>query len=194
MSPKLEELTLEHKDLIAIQHRQLSFQHFFKLKVLTLSNLQNRSQLFLIGFLKTLHYVETIVVESGNLEELFSCEGFTLVKNLKLFTVDNLKQIWDVDSRLKPVLQHLETLSVNRCNNLTNIVPSSSSFLNLASLEVSSCEGLVNLITVSTAKTMVQLTKMTKVRPYFKHLNSLRSGMVESKGETLPQCTIAYGG
>ncbi|KAF2294561.1 hypothetical protein GH714_012603 [Hevea brasiliensis] len=161
MSPNLEELTLEHKDLIAIQHRQLSFQHFFKLKVLTLSNLQNRSQLFLIGFLKTLYYVETIVVESGNLEELFSCEGFTLVKNLKLSTIDNLKQIWDEDSRLKPVLQHLETLSVNGCNSLTNIVPSSSSFPNLATLEVSYCEGLVNLITASTAKTMVQLTKMT---------------------------------
>ncbi|KAF2294483.1 hypothetical protein GH714_011830 [Hevea brasiliensis] len=135
MSPNLEELTLEHKDLIAIQHGQFSFQHFSKLKVLTLSNLQNRSQIFLIGFLKAVHYVETIVVESSNLEELFSCEGFTLVRNLKLFNVDNLKQIWDEDSRLKPVLQHLETLSVNGCNSLTNIVPSSSSFPNLATLE-----------------------------------------------------------
>ncbi|KAF2294493.1 hypothetical protein GH714_011958 [Hevea brasiliensis] len=161
MSLNLEELTLEHKDLIAIQHRQLSFQHFFKLKVLTLSNLQNRSQLFLIGFLKTLHYVETIVVELGNLEELFSCEGFTLVKNLKLSCVNNLKQIWDQDSRLKPILQHLETLSVKDCDSLINIVPSSSSFLNLATLEVSCCGGLVNLITASIAKTMVQLTKMT---------------------------------
>ncbi|KAF2294547.1 hypothetical protein GH714_012466 [Hevea brasiliensis] len=161
MGPNLEELTLEHKDLIAIQHGQFSFQHFSKLKVLTLSNLQNRSQLFLIGFLKTVHYVETIVVKSSNLEESFSCEGFRLVRNLKLFTVHNLKQIWDEDSRLKPVLQHLETLSIELCNSLTNIVPSSSSFLNLATLEVSDCEGLVNLITVSTAKTMVQLTKMT---------------------------------
>ncbi|XP_058007428.1 uncharacterized protein LOC110661427 isoform X2 [Hevea brasiliensis] len=161
MSPNLEELTLEHKDLIAIQHGQFSFKRFSKLKVLTLSNLQNRSQLFLIGFLKTVHYVETIVVESSNLEESFSCEGFTLVRNLKLFTVDNLKQIWDQDSRLKPILQHLETLSVIHCNSLINIVPSSSPFLNLATLEVSCCEGLVNLITASTAKTMVQLTKMT---------------------------------
>ncbi|KAF2294545.1 hypothetical protein GH714_012455 [Hevea brasiliensis] len=142
MSPNLEELTLEHKDLIAIQHGQFSFQHFSKLKVLTLSNLQNRSQLFLIGFLKTVHYVETIVVESSNLEELFSCEGFTLVRNLELFTVDFLKQIWDQDSRLKPVLQHLETLSVRRCNSLINIVPSSSSFPNLATLVVGYCEGL----------------------------------------------------
>ncbi|KAF2294475.1 hypothetical protein GH714_011728 [Hevea brasiliensis] len=161
MSPNLEELTLEHKDLIAIQHGQFSFQHFSKLKVLTLSNLQNRSQLFLIGFLKTMHYVETIVVASSNLEESFSCEGFTLVRNLELFAVDNLKQIWDEDSRLKPVLPHLKTLSVKHCNSLTNIVPSSSSFPNLATLEVSFCDGLVNLITASTAKTMVQLTKMT---------------------------------
>ncbi|KAF2294510.1 hypothetical protein GH714_012091 [Hevea brasiliensis] len=73
--------------------------------------------------------------KSGNLEELFSCEGFTLVKNLKLFTVDNLKQIWDIDSRLKPVLQHLETLSVNRCNSLNQHCTIVSSFLNLASLE-----------------------------------------------------------
>ncbi|KAF2294492.1 hypothetical protein GH714_011927 [Hevea brasiliensis] len=164
MSPNLEELTLEHKDLIAIQHGQFSFQHFSKLKVLTLSNLQNRSQLFLIGFLKTVHYVETIVVKSSNLEESFSCEGFTLVRNLELFAVDNLKQIWDEDSRLKLVLPHLKTLSVKHCNSLTNIVPSSSSFPNLATLEVSFCDGLVNLITASTAKTMVQLTKMTVSR------------------------------
>ncbi|KAF2294554.1 hypothetical protein GH714_012550 [Hevea brasiliensis] len=128
MSPNLEELTLEHKDLIAIQNGQFSFQHFSKLKVLTLSNLQNISQLFLIGFLKTVHYVKTIVVASSNLEESFSCEGFTLVRNLELFAVDNLKQIWDEDSRLKPVLQHLETLSVKCCNSLTNMVPLSSSF------------------------------------------------------------------
>ncbi|KAF2294499.1 hypothetical protein GH714_012017 [Hevea brasiliensis] len=50
--------------------------------------------------------------KSSNLEELFSCEGFTLVRNLELFAVDNLKQIWDEDSRLKPVLEHLETLSM----------------------------------------------------------------------------------
>lgn len=116
MSPNLEELTLEHKDLIAIQQGQF----FSKLKMLTLTNLQNKSRPFIIGFLERLYSVETILVQGHNtseeLEELFSYEGLageeeeharTLarVKNLKLESVYNLKHIWDPDSGLKPLLQ-----------------------------------------------------------------------------------------
>ncbi|XP_021602179.1 uncharacterized protein LOC110607389 isoform X1 [Manihot esculenta] len=169
MSPNLEELTLEHKDLIAIQQEQF----FSKLKMLTLTNLQNKSRPFIIGFLERLYSVETILVQGHNTsEQLFSYEGLageeeeharTLarVKNLKLESVDNLKHIWDPDSGLKPLLHYLETLSVFNCGSLINVAPSSSSFQNLATLEVSYCAGLANLITASTAKSMVQLTKMT---------------------------------
>ncbi|KAG8650690.1 hypothetical protein MANES_07G061980v8 [Manihot esculenta] len=175
MSPNLEELTLEHKDLIAIQQGQF----FSKLKMLTLINIQNKSRPFIIGFLERLYSVETILVQGRNsleeleeLEELFSYEGLareeeehprTLarVKNLKLEHVFNLKHIWDPDSGLKPLLQYLETLTVSQCYSLINIAPSSSSFQNLATLEVIHCAGLANLITASTAKSMVQLTKMT---------------------------------
>ncbi|KAG8650679.1 hypothetical protein MANES_07G060708v8 [Manihot esculenta] len=169
MSPNLEELTLEHKDLIEIQQGQF----FSKLKMLTLTNLQNKSRPFIIGFLERLYSVETILVQGHNTsEELFSYEGLvgeeeeharTLarVKNLKLQSVYNLKHIWDPDSGLKPLLQYLETLTVFDCDSLINIAPSSSSFQNLATLEVRYCAGLANLITASTAKSMVQLTKMT---------------------------------
>uniref|UniRef100_A0A2C9WHI5 Uncharacterized protein n=1 Tax=Manihot esculenta TaxID=3983 RepID=A0A2C9WHI5_MANES len=169
MSPNLEELTLEHKDLIAIQQGQF----FSKLKMLTLTNLQNKSRPFIIGFLERLYSVETILVEGPNTsEELFSYEGLageeeeharTLarVKNLKLEAVYSLKHIWDPDSGLKPLLQYLETLSVFNCGSLINVAPSSSSFQNLATLEVRYCAGLANLITAATAKSMVQLTKMT---------------------------------
>ncbi|XP_043814388.1 uncharacterized protein LOC110619224 isoform X2 [Manihot esculenta] len=172
MSPNLEELTLEHKDLIAIQQGQF----FSKLKMLTLINLQNKSRPFIIGFLERLYSVETILVQGHNtseeLEELFSCEGLdgeeeeharTLarVKNLKLDGLYNLKHIWDPDSGLKPLLQYLETLTVFWCGSLINIAPSSSSFQNLATLDVVYCEGLANLITASTAKSMVHLTEMT---------------------------------
>uniref|UniRef100_A0A2C9WIT6 AAA+ ATPase domain-containing protein n=1 Tax=Manihot esculenta TaxID=3983 RepID=A0A2C9WIT6_MANES len=168
MSPNLEELTLEHRDLIAIQQGQF----FSKLKMLTLTNLQNKSHPFIIGFLERLYSVETILVQGHNTsEELFSYEGLAAeeehvrtlarVKNLKLESVYNLKHIWDPDSGPKPLLQYLETLTVFWCDSLINIAPSSSSFQNLATLEVIYCEGLANLITASTAKSMVQLTKMT---------------------------------
>ncbi|KAG8650665.1 uncharacterized protein LOC110619225 isoform X2 [Manihot esculenta] len=168
MSPNLEELTLEHKDLIAIHQGQF----FSKLKMLTLTNLQNKSRPFIIGFLQRLYSVETILVEGYNtLEELFSCEGLAAeeeehartlarVKNLKLDHVYKLKHIWDPESGLKPLLQYLETLTVSGCDSLIKVAPSSSSFQNLATLEVIYCEGLANLITASTAKSMVQLTKM----------------------------------
>ncbi|XP_043814222.1 uncharacterized protein LOC110608107 [Manihot esculenta] len=169
MSPNLEKLTLEHKDLIEIQQGQF----FSKLKMLTLTNLQNKSRPFIIGFLERLYSVETILVQGHNTsEELFSYEGLAAeeeehparVKNLKLESVDNLKHIWDPDSGLKPLLQYLETLSVIGCRSLINVAPSSSSFQNLATLEVRFCAGLANLITESTAKSMVQLTKMTVQR------------------------------
>ncbi|KAF2294525.1 hypothetical protein GH714_012204 [Hevea brasiliensis] len=101
------------------------------------------------------------LIELSELRSFYPGTHISEWQKLKSLNVRNCRKVWDEDSRLKPVLQHLETLSVKCCNSLTNMVPSSSSFPNLATLEVSFCDGLVNLITVSTAKTMVQLTKMT---------------------------------
>ncbi|KAF2306665.1 hypothetical protein GH714_020240 [Hevea brasiliensis] len=172
VSPKLEELTLEHKDLSAIQHGLLPFQCFSKLRVLNLLSLRDESRPFLILLLKRVSHLDKIYVSSSYLEELFSREGLvgeeehaiarilTRVKNLELHSLDNLKCIWNQDSRVQPLLQCLQTLKVSDCGSLINVAPSSSSFLSLTTLEVNSCGRLKNLIMASTAKTMDQLSKM----------------------------------
>ncbi|KAJ9185573.1 hypothetical protein P3X46_005190 [Hevea brasiliensis] len=172
VSPKLEELTLEHKDLSAIQHGLLPFQCFSKLRVLNLLSLRDESRPFLILLLKRVSHLDKISVSSSYLEELFSREGLvgeeehaiarilTRVKNLELRFLDNLKCIWNQDSRVQPLLECLQTLKLSDCGSLINVAPSSSSFLSLTTLDVNACGRLKNLIMASTAKTMVQLSKM----------------------------------
>ncbi|XP_058000241.1 uncharacterized protein LOC110660410 isoform X5 [Hevea brasiliensis] len=173
VSPKLEELTLGHKDLSAIQHGLLPFQCFSKLRVLNLFSLRDESRPFLILLLKRVSHLDKISVSFSHLEELFSREGLvgeeehaiarilTQVKNLELSVLDNLKCIWNQDSRVQPLLLCLQTLKVSNCGSLINVAPSSSSsFLSLTTLEVNSCRRLKNLIMASTAKSMVQLSKM----------------------------------
>ncbi|KAK2640679.1 hypothetical protein Ddye_028474, partial [Dipteronia dyeriana] len=63
-------------------------------------------------------------------------------------------------SKLDSVLQKLESLIVEDCVNLIQIVPSSASFQNLTFLKVCGCDGLKNLMTSSTAKSLVQLKEM----------------------------------
>ncbi|TXG65713.1 hypothetical protein EZV62_006988 [Acer yangbiense] len=65
-----------------------------------------------------------------------------------------------VDSKLDMVLSKLDKLTVRDCQNLIQLVPSWTSFENLTVLKVWSCNGLKNLMTSSTAKTLVQLREM----------------------------------
>ncbi|KAK7382048.1 hypothetical protein VNO80_00707 [Phaseolus coccineus] len=59
-----------------------------------------------------------------------------------------------------PALRRLELLSLEGCDGLTNLAPSSVSFTYMTSLKLKRCNGLRNLMASSTAKTMVQLQTM----------------------------------
>ncbi|KAK8576342.1 hypothetical protein V6N13_090815 [Hibiscus sabdariffa] len=54
-----------------------------------------------------------------------------------------------------------EILQVMGCEKLKNLVPTSVSFKHLTTLEVSKCHGFRNLVTLTTAKSMVQLKRMS---------------------------------
>ena len=49
---------------------------------------------------------------------------------------------------------------ISYCDNLINVVPSSTSFQNLTTLTVTGCSGLINVLTSSTAKSLVRLRRM----------------------------------
>ncbi|RHN79199.1 putative leucine-rich repeat domain, L domain-containing protein [Medicago truncatula] len=61
---------------------------------------------------------------------------------------------------MDPVLQLLETICVYQCSSMIKLVPSSVTFSYMTDLEVTNCNGLINLISHSTAKSLVKLTTM----------------------------------
>ncbi|RDX60828.1 hypothetical protein CR513_60999, partial [Mucuna pruriens] len=73
-------------------------------------------------------------------------------------------EINDLGFERHPVLQRLERLSLKCCHKLTNLAPRSISLTYLTYLEVSSCKGLQNLMTSSTAKSLIQLRTMKVTR------------------------------
>ncbi|XP_050237725.1 uncharacterized protein LOC126687270 [Mercurialis annua] len=156
----LEQLTLHHKDLLRIQIGRYPANCFSKVKILRLHYLRPESCTVLLGFLKTLYSLEEFVVDHGSFEELFSDEDVIYVplKHMTISDASDLENIWKQEARFT---QYLETLKIKRCDSLSKIVQSASSFQNLATLKVSRCGKLKSLFTVSTAKTMANLSKMT---------------------------------
>ena len=86
---------------------------------------------------------------------MLGCE----VIELQMFELPLLKHLWKEDTKPSPIFHNLENLSL--CGKLKILVSPSVSFQNLMNLEILKCHGLINLFTSSTAKSMVQLKKMS---------------------------------
>ncbi|KAL9447482.1 hypothetical protein AB3S75_015032 [Citrus x aurantiifolia] len=69
----------------------------------------------------------------------------------------DLKQILKGESSST---NNLEKLEIFYCRNLTNLVPSSTSFQNLTTLTVGGCHGMTHALTSSTARSLVRLRQM----------------------------------
>jgi hypothetical protein len=83
----------------------------------------------------------------------------TRLKKLNLFQLPKLQHICEEGSQIHPVLEVLERLVIRYCPSLTNLLlPSSVTFSHLTHLWITKCNKLVNLITSSTAQSMVKLT------------------------------------
>ncbi|KAJ9175177.1 hypothetical protein P3X46_013756 [Hevea brasiliensis] len=88
--------------------------------------------------------------------------AFPPIRALKLKNLDDLKHVWESDCQLhNPLFQSLETLKIESCGNFIFLAPSSASFRNLKALNVHQCNALINIVTSSTAKSMVQLETLT---------------------------------
>ncbi|KAG7974842.1 hypothetical protein I3843_06G068300 [Carya illinoinensis] len=83
------------------------------------------------------------------------------LRRLVLARLPMLAHLWKEDTQPCPLFYNLEFLKVRKCNKLRILVPSSVFLQNLTDLDVSNCHGLINLVTSSTARTLLQLKKMT---------------------------------
>jgi hypothetical protein len=98
-------------------------------------------------------------------EELFGQEKharvLTKLRVLNLNELHMLTHLWKEDTQPSPIFHCLEDLYVTLCGKLKILVPASVSFQNLTNLEILKCHGLINLVTSSTAKSLVQLKKLS---------------------------------
>ncbi|XVF57351.1 hypothetical protein PTKIN_Ptkin06aG0198200 [Pterospermum kingtungense] len=170
--PKLEELKLEWNDILRIVwHGQLRADFFSKLRVVELLKFPDTRAVFPHCFIRSLPNLEKLVVSDAAFAQIFSLEGFggeekdalalTSLNELSLARLPRLTHLWKEEYNLSRAFCELRSLQVLECHNLKTLVPSLASFENLTALEVSKCHGLVKLIACSTAKSLVQLTRMS---------------------------------
>ncbi|KAH7553365.1 hypothetical protein JRO89_XS12G0002600 [Xanthoceras sorbifolium] len=86
--------------------------------------------------------------------------AFPCLEELKMRELPELLHLWKEGSQHSIVFENLTNLDVSNCENLKALVPSSVSLQKLMTLTVQSCNGLMNLLTLSSAKTLVQLESL----------------------------------
>ncbi|KAK8689483.1 hypothetical protein V6N13_088200 [Hibiscus sabdariffa] len=168
--PCLEELRLEsNATMKEIWHGQLP-EGYFKLKVLELINFPALTVLPPY-FFRSLSNLEYFVVSDASFIEIFLCEELggdeKLEGPLAQLSVLRLSKLHELTHRWKEsfdpgeIFFNMRVLQVQDCGKLDILVPPSVSFKNLTTLEVSRCQGLKHLFAHSTAKSLVQLTRMS---------------------------------
>ncbi|TXG69582.1 hypothetical protein EZV62_004517 [Acer yangbiense] len=158
--PNLEELGLDGRKIKMVWQRPFPEILFPKLKFLEIQN--DESTVLSPNCLPRSHNLERLSLENSSYEWIFSCEEIEEYPQIKSFHVNglgNLKQIWKQDSKVDTILQNLENLVVHSCGSLVTLLPPSTSFQNLTVLRVNDCR-LINLISSSTAKSLMQLKEM----------------------------------
>ncbi|XP_060671352.1 probable disease resistance protein At4g27220 [Ziziphus jujuba] len=172
-----EKLSFSNLKTLALDLKETSYGsypvEFFKIKFLIVFCRHVTSAVPPSVLFQKCHNLETLYVLYGNIEEIFIHEGsldgevhlgwtqLTHLKTLKIAMMQKLKHVWKGNSHFGgPVFPNLETLQVEDCARLKNIVSSAISFSNIVELEVANCNGMKHLITYSVAKGFINLVKM----------------------------------
>lgn len=165
--PTLEELPLNYNDARILTEEQFPVNLLGNVKFLQVQNFHGPTT-FPLDLIDRFNNLSKLNVSKCCFRDIFACDGFSNEENrgknleniwaLGLYYLYNLMKI-----KLDHVLKNLETLEVSICFRLTNLLPPSSSFPNLKVTSVQGCDGLVTLITSSTAEGLPQLTKLMVV-------------------------------
>ncbi|XP_028790402.1 uncharacterized protein LOC114746341 [Neltuma alba] len=193
----LESLALNSEDAGMILQGQFSGEHFSKLKFLCLANFYDGHVIFPYWFLQNVTALDWLVVEWSSFKEIFQEEmpkdhggkfkTGTRLKSLTLSNLHELQHICKEGFQIDPVLEDLESLWIDCCSDLKHLVPSSVTFSQLTYLEVKNCNGLIHLITSSTARSLVKLSTLK-----IKNCNSLEQIVVAEEAEG-SEDEIAFG-
>ncbi|TYG47134.1 hypothetical protein ES288_D11G313800v1 [Gossypium darwinii] len=165
--PKLQHLALDSDYIAMISDGQFSSSPFHEIKVFEVYG-----HAFRISFLERFYTLESLIITSCEIKELFCSERDTgndemyagrlsTIRNLKLVALDDLNNyLWKQDVQVDHILPKLETLEVHDCENLICLGSSSASFQNLTTLDVWNCEAMKYLDTCLAVQGMAQLKKL----------------------------------
>nr|CAN65562.1 hypothetical protein VITISV_009359 [Vitis vinifera] len=164
--PNLEELTLGQNRDTKIWLEQFPVDSFPRLRLLRVCDYRDILVVIPFFMLQILHNLEVLEVRGcSSVKEVFQLEGLDeenqakRLGRLREIMLDDLglTHLWKENSKPGLDLQSLESLVVRNCVSLINLVPSSVSFQNLATLDVQSCGRLRSLISPLVAKSLVKL-------------------------------------
>jgi len=153
-----------------ILQSQYSGVQFNNIRHIAVCEFYNEESTFPYWFLKNVPNSESLLVQWSSFTEIFQGEQIIRteketqispqLKQLDLWHLSKLQCICKEGFQMDPVLHFLERIIVSKCSSLTKLVPSSVTFSYMTYLEVTNCNGLKNLITHSTAKSLIKLTTM----------------------------------
>ncbi|KAG6646087.1 hypothetical protein CIPAW_08G169000 [Carya illinoinensis] len=154
--PNIRELRISHcEKLFHVFPTSILMQRQDQVAVSSFSNIQ---ELDIADCEKLLHVFQSIFLTTTTLIQKIR------LRLLRLCRLRMLTHFWKEDSTKPcPLCRNLEFLRLSQCGKLKNLVPSLVSLQNLTVLNISHCHGLINLLTSSTAKTLVQLENMTLI-------------------------------
>ncbi|WJX76286.1 hypothetical protein P8452_59725 [Trifolium repens] len=165
--PNLEWMRINDRDAMMIMQAQNLDSLFNKLTFLGLADYNNDEATFPYWFLQNALSLEWLLVEWSSFKKIFEDERLvsmkihTHLKKLSLYLLPKLQHICEDGSQIHPVLEVLECLNICHCPSLTNLLlPSSVTFSHLTYLEITNCNKLVNLISSSTAQSLVKLREL----------------------------------
>ncbi|KAH1199671.1 putative disease resistance protein [Glycine max] len=160
----LESMEISLKEAEWLQKYIVSVHRMHKLQRLVLYGLENTEIPF--WFLHRLPNLKSLTLGSCQLKSiwapasLISRDKIGVVMQLKELELKSLLSLEEIGFEHDPLLQRIERLVISRCMKLTNLASSIVSYNYITHLEVRNCRSLRNLMTSSTAKSLVQLTTM----------------------------------
>ncbi|KAH9753069.1 Disease resistance protein [Citrus sinensis] len=86
--------------------------------------------------------------------------AFPQLRKLRLSGLHKVQHLWKENDESNKVFANLERLEISECSKLQKLVPPSWHLENLWGLQVSKCHGLINVLTLSASKNLVNLGRM----------------------------------
>ncbi|KAH9687100.1 Disease resistance protein [Citrus sinensis] len=104
---------------------------------------------------------EENLLVANQIQHLFEEKvAFPQLGNLRLSGLHKVQHLWKENDESNKAFANLERLEISECSKLQKLVPPSWHLENLEALKVSKCHELINVLTLSASKNLVNLGRM----------------------------------